>query len=277
MMLTFVVVLYNQRLEKSKTMSSLLKAIAEGQIRERLEVIVYDNSQEAQEVKQLHPGLTITYHHDPRNLGVAVAYNYAWKVAVENGSKWLVLLDHDTHLTGEYIRTVTNLSEYDTQIAALVPNVMYEGTHISPVYSDTLRPLQGDKPKIGIQSKAIMAINSGAVLNVDFLNEIQGFNEEFALDYLDHWLFYKIDKEGYQVELLDVTLEHDLSVMDYNNVSLTRYQSILSSEFNFYKNYKKELFPAYRIQLLKRIAKQIVMVKNKKIAYYTIRQLLSNK
>jgi hypothetical protein len=122
-----------------------------------------------------------------------------------------------------------------------------------------------------------MAINSGAVIRVAFLKEIGGFNEEFPLDYLDHWLFYEIYAKNYKTFVLDIYLHHDLSVMDYNSISLTRYKSILHSEFTFYKKYKRELFPEYRKQLFKRLLKQIITVKNKKIALYTLRMILSLK
>ena len=120
-----------------------------------------------------------------------------------------------------------------------------------------------------------MAINSGALIRVEFLNIIGGFNEDFPLDYLDHWLFHEIYENGYKVRLLDLTLEHELSVMDYSRVSLARYQSILESEIKFFKNYQQDLYKAYRIQLAKRFLKQVLTVKNKKIALYTLRRFFS--
>lgn len=271
---TIVIVIYKVLPEYSRTLCSLF-SILETKKNDNMSVIIYDNSPD---IKNYDPGyhnINSSYKHDPRNLGITAAYNYAFAEARENGSEWLLLLDHDTELTEEYIDKVMNMDEKDKKVAAVVPKINCENQMISPVYSNTLRPLQGDKPAAGIQEKPVMAINSGALIRMSFLNEIGGFNEEFPLDYLDHWLFYEIYVKAYRVRILNVSLEHELSVMDYSRVSLTRYKSILESEIRFYKKYKKDLYKPYRIQLAKRFLKQVLTVKNKRIALYTLQRLFS--
>jgi GT2 family glycosyltransferase len=278
MKLTIVVVLFKQVVEASKTFRTLQQAMLhlKRDLPEPIKVILYDNSPEKQSFESNNDKeVSISYVHDPRNLGIATAYNYALAAARENGSEWLMLLDHDTEITSEYIEAVMIGDEQDNSIAAIVPKIKSENQMISPVYSHTLRPLQGEKPVAGIQEKPVMAINSGALVRVDFLTKMGGLNEEFPLDYLDHWLFHVIYDQGYKVRLLDVTLEHELSVMDYSRVSLKRYQSILESEIHFFKNYQQDLYKAYRIQLAKRFLKQVLTVKNKKIALYTLRRFFS--
>lgn len=276
MKITVVVVVYKIKLSYSRTFQSLLNVFHNNQtIKDDLSFIIYDNSPEKCEVPNNSQGLDILYQHDPRNLGIVTAYNFAYKTAKENGSDWLLLLDHDTELTDDYFKQLGLLETLDKNIAAVVPKINYEERMISPVFSNTMRPLQGPMPGPGIQQNPVMAINSGALIRISFLNEIGGFNELFPLDFLDHWLFHEIFAKDSKVWVMDTSLEHELSVMDYSRVSLTRYQSILDSEINFYKNYKKDLLPAYRNQLLKRLMKQILTVKNKKIAAYTFRRLLS--
>lgn len=277
MKLTIVVVLYKQEAEKSKTFRTMKQALlASGGDFNNIMLILYDNSPDKQELHPLNDkGMPISYIHDPRNLGIAAAYNYAFKAARENGSEWLLLLDHDTELTTDYFEMVMRLDEQDKRIVAVVPKINCENQMISPVYSRTLRPLKGDKPAPGLQETPVMAINSGALIRVSFLNEIGGFNEDFPLDYLDHWLFHEIYAKGYMARLMDVSLEHELSVMDYSRVSLARYESILESEIKFFKHYQQDLYKPYRIQLAKRFLKQALVVKNKKIAFYTLRRLIS--
>lgn len=278
MKITMVVVLYKLKPEESKTFQTLKQIIEfkNGSFKE-IELILYDNSPTKHDFTPLHyEGIHITYYHDPRNLGIAAAYNYAWSVAKGNNSKWLLLLDHDTELTQEYFHSIHNLSDIPEKVVAIVPKINSENMMISPVYSDTLRPLKEERPTAGVQDRSVMAINSGALLSVDFINEMNGFNEDFALDYLDHWIFFKIYEKERKVLLLDVSLEHELSVLDYTRVSLQRYQSILDSEVKFYRNYKKELFPKYRIQLGKRFLKQVLTVKNKEIALLTLKRFFSH-
>lgn len=274
---TIVIVFYNQSIETSKTFQTLMgnsKEFHSGDI----SMILYDNSPNSQVFDQnRYEGINISYKHDPRNLGIATAYNYAWSIAKTNGSEWLVLFDHDTEITRQYVQQMLEIKEVDRGIAAVVPIISCEGKVISPVFSDTLRPLQQDRPKAGVQQKPVMAINSGSMIKVSFLNQINGFNESFALDYLDHWIFYEVYSKGYKVEVLDVGLEHELSVMDYSRVSLNRYKSIIDSESYYYQHYHKELLPAYRSQLFKRLIKQVLIVKNKRIAIQTLKKFLSLK
>jgi glycosyltransferase involved in cell wall biosynthesis len=278
MKVTMVVVLYKLKPEESKTFQTLKQIIdSKYSSFKDIELILYDNSPTKHDFTPLdHEGIHTRYYHDPRNLGIATAYNYAWSVAKGNNSKWLLLLDHDTELTQKYFDSMFNLSNIPEKVVAIVPKINSENIMISPVYSDSLRPLKEERPTAGIQDRPVMAINSGALISVDFLNEINGFNEEFALDYLDHWIFYEIYENERMVLLVDVSLEHELSVLDYTRVSLQRYQSILDSEVNFYRNFKKDLLPKYRIQLAKRFLKQVLTVKNKEIALLTLKRFFSH-
>jgi GT2 family glycosyltransferase len=277
MKITMVMVLYKLKPEESKTFITLMQTLAiNNQYHEDIELIMYDNSPVRHDFNPLNvEGIHISYHHDPRNLGIAAAYNFAWSLAKKNESTWLLLLDHDTELTAGYFNSVFNNLDMPKEVVAVVPKINSENTMISPVFSDSHRPLKEDRPSPGLQVKPVMAINSGTLITVDFLNEINGFNKDFSLDYLDHWLFFEIYHKGRKVWLMDVTLEHELSVMDYSRVSLQRYKSILNSERKFYHHYKKELLPAYRAQLAKRFLKQIVTVRDKKIAICTLKGIFS--
>jgi GT2 family glycosyltransferase len=273
MKLTIVVVFYKQKIAESKTFSTFMKAM-KGRKTNGMDLILYDNSPDEQHFNpEDYPEWQVTYIHDPRNLGIATAYNFALASANGTGSDWLLLFDHDTEVTEQYAAEFLHEPQVNETIAAVVPKINSAGTMISPVYSHSLRPLTEERPLPGVQETPVMAINSGSLLRVGFLNEIGGFNEEFPLDYLDHWLFYEIYARDKNVLLVDVALEHELSVMDYSNVSLRRYQSILDAEMKFYSEYKKDLSGPYKKQLCKRLLKQILLVKNKQIALYTLRRL----
>ncbi|WP_419955649.1 glycosyltransferase [Neobacillus niacini] len=277
MKITMVIVLYKLKPEASKTFQTLMQALSKNnQSNQEIKLLLYDNSPSKHDFNPLnYEGIHISYHHDPRNLGIATAYNFAWSVAKQNGSTWLLLLDHDTEITVGYLHSVFNHLDMPSEVVAVIPKINSENIMISPVVSDSLRPLKEARPVPGLQEKPVMAINSGTLITINFLNEINGFNKDFPLDYLDHWLFFEIYHKGRKVWLMDATLEHELSVMDYSRVSLDRYRSILDSEKNFYLHYKKELWPSYRRQLAKRFLKQMVTVKNKKIAMCTLKGIFS--
>lgn len=76
-----------------------------------------------------------------------------------------------------------------------------------------------------------MVINSATALRKCFLKEIDGYNEEFPLDYLDHWVSWRIFIEKKQIKILSQTLQHQLSVLDYtNHMNFSRYQAIIQAE-----------------------------------------------
>lgn len=280
MKITAVVVIYKQSPSECKTLKSLTSSLAaiDSQRMSDIEFIVYDNSPSKHDLTPSdYPGLTISYVHDSRNLGIATAYNYALSIAGQNESEWVLLFDHDTEVTSDYINKVFQYEDADQNVVAIVPQVVsgVENIMISPVRSNSMRSIQNNNIKPGLSEEPLMAINSGALVRTKVLEDIGGFNTEFPLDYLDHWLFHEIYNMGYYVWVLDTILNHDLSVMDYNSISFERYKSISDAEMTFYKRYKPSLYKTYKRHLLKRYLKQLLLVKNKKIASYTLKKLFS--
>lgn len=266
-----VIVLYQQRFSQSPSFDLLMKAVKE----KKIQLVVYDNSP----VKQLEPLLEqdkdISYYHDPSNPGLATAYNYALNHAQQN-IRYFVTLDHDSQLTATYFDTLLTIDWTDELVAA-VPLVYAGSNQISPVFADRYINRQVEKvDRSQLSQRRIMAINSGAVFSIKFLKEIGGFNLDFPLDFLDHWLFWTIYQFKKTVFILPEKMEHDLSVLDYQKVSVTRYQSILKAEKTFYQNYDKEMLPRHRKQLLFRTVKQFLTVRNRKIWRLTLQSFTEN-
>ncbi|EMF0242110.1 glycosyltransferase [Enterococcus hirae] len=266
-----VIVLYQQRFSQSPSFDLLMKAVKE----KKIQLVVYDNSP----VKQLEPLLEqdkdISYYHDPSNPGLATAYNYALNHAQQN-ILYFVTLDHDSQLTATYFDTLLTIDWTDELVAA-VPLVYAGSNQISPVFADRYINRQVEKvDRSQLSQRRIMAINSGAVFSIKFLKEIGGFNLDFPLDFLDHWLFWTIYQFKKTVFILPEKMEHDLSVLDYQKVSVTRYQSILKAEKTFYQNYDKEMLPRHRKQLLLRTVKQFLTVRNRKIWRLTLQSFTEN-
>lgn len=275
MKLTTVIVIYNMEIEKTKTIESLKnnKLFFECENMDS-QVIIYDNSNSPQDCPQIFKNQV--YIHDERNIGIVTAYNKAWEIASNKKNDWLLLLDQDTEITEDYLkRTIAALSnnQQEENIVAIVPTVYSNEKVVSPVFLDSLRPLKNTLPSKGLQEKKVMAINSGAVIRVSFLNEINGFNKEFPLDYLDHWLFHTIYEKNRKIFLSDAKLNHDLSVMNYNTISLGRYKSIVDSEVRYYNKYLPDKKIQFKKHLFLRMMKQAISVKNKRIFLYTAKQI----
>lgn len=263
MQLTLVLVIYNQKIEDSPTFQSI-----SNYLKGKFDVIIYDNSQTPQIVDPNKYNFPINYVHDSRNLGIASAYQYALD---ETKNDWLVLLDQDTHLTVDYFNELNeSLLKIDGKSVVVVPQVRAGGKIVSPA-SNINFTFESNHLTQGQQIETVTGINSGACFKVSWLRTIGGFNQQFPLDYLDHWLFFSVYQSGHVVYLMNVVIEHDLSVMDYNNISLDRYISISESENRYYSSYKKDQYKSYRKHLKLRFLKQLIFVKNKKIMKQTLK------
>ena len=253
-----VVVLYNMTFSESPTIISLNQLLASGAFPEIRKILIFDNSEQGTEPVELEG--RFIYYHSKKNVGLAQAYNYALDQSNDD-TEWLMTLDQDTKLTKEYLsELISTSSELSETVAAVAPIVTDNERQISPVRSDTLRPLHTELPeKDRVYSKDIMVINSGTAIRTIFLRELGGYNIHFPLDYLDHWLCWRIFNEHQQIYILSNKLEHQLSVLDYkNHMNLSRYLAIIQAEKCYYYLYNKQLLPQYRRQLLLRGCKQIL-------------------
>lgn len=253
-----VVVLYNMTFSESPTIMSLNQLLASGAFPEIRKILIFDNSEQGTEPVELEG--RFIYYHSKKNVGLAQAYNYALDQSNDD-TEWLMTLDQDTKLTKEYLsELISTSSELSETVAAVAPIVTDNERQISPVRSDTLRPLHTELPKKNrVYSKDIMVINSGTAIRTIFLRKLGGYNIHFPLDYLDHWLCWRIFNEHQQIYILSNELEHQLSVLDYkNHMNLSRYLAIIQAEKCYYYLYNKQLLPQYRRQLLLRGCKQIL-------------------
>lgn len=278
MKLNLVIVLYQIEPLQSIAINSILKLfpILEKKTDDYL-LTIYDNGPLNQEdqLNQIESD-KIHYVHDSRNLGLSVAYNQAYHYSKKNYFDWLLLFDHDTELSENYLLEFFSLAtNSDDKVVAIVPQVCSNNILISPLSGNSLSPLLEERPKPGIQNQPITAINSGSFIRVDFLQKINGFTDEFPLDYLDHWLFNRIFNEGMTVFVADSILQHDLSILNFESLNYTRYKSILDSESLFYKKYKPNLLKMYRKHLLIQGLKQLIVIKNKKIPFYTLKKYVT--
>ena len=268
-----IVVVYNQNLEKSETLTSLNKAVKEG-----LDVIIYDNSTESSRVDlSVFDCLNIRYFHNPSNPGICAAYNFGFKEASTSSKDWMLLLDQDTVLSDNYFYCLsTSLKGLDSNVVSIVPNVIskLKNRILSPlkIYAGGfLRPLN---IKSGIISDRCTAINSASLVNIKFIDDIGGFNEIFKLDMLDYWFFREVYNKGKQVLLLDTEIIHDLSVDNFNTyMSIKRYKDLLISERAFFCNDGMISYMLYKFRLVVRSFKFLY---NSKISFakYTFSNLL---
>ena len=268
-----IIVLYNINLEDSSTYITLKAAIAALPSSRSIDIVVYDNSV-VSHIQISNLPTDITYIHDAENGGISKAYNIALDLARLRGCDWLLLLDQDSELSLDFIHNCWSdlqLQQDNPSIAAIVPTVYCDSTLISPCrvgWGGKVYPILVNSMRV--PPYEITAINSGALVNVAFLNDIGGFNNEFWLDMLDHWLFRSIHNNRMAVIVGNNTLFHNLSIHNYSTISFARYQNIISAESHFNaSNCSVVQRVAFKIRLVIRVLKFIFIHKRADLSWLT--------
>lgn len=238
-----VLVLYKRSFEESETFSSLHSILQKrADLAGAMSLLLYDNSPVAHQVPALP--IPTRYISNPSNPGLAAAYSAGLQMADEEAADWLLLLDQDTLLTEGYLTEVissTQLAE-DNQFDAIVPKLVEDGTVLSPHLAITLRhPKPVDITTHGISTVLLHPYNSGAVLRVKTLQQMKGFPEGFALDYLDHATFRRLQSRGGKIFVMQAILQHKLSTnhaaVSDDPVLLARQKCVLQAEQAFYRDF----------------------------------------
>ncbi|WP_445506445.1 glycosyltransferase [Niallia sp. 03190] len=277
-----IVVLYNCTYNNSLTLTSLNQI--DLKYKKEIDLDIYDNSLEPFDCSKVMEGFkTVSYVSNPKNPGLAVAYNYSYSRANEFNNEWLLLLDQDSKLNNEFfINLFSNIEEKNNNfdIVAIIPNIYTCSRLISPLKTSKIMGIPSCfTSNDNIIDDEIRAINSCSLIRVKFLKEIGGFNLMFPLDCLDHWLFKMIHSTDHKVLLTHQEISHNLSIIDYKSyVSEVRYKSILSSSHLFHKKYERlsrRFF--YKVKLFRTFLIQLIRVPNKNISMMTLKYLLGRK
>jgi GT2 family glycosyltransferase len=238
-----VVVLYRASFEASKTLAGLTQAVAEDPALLRsFDLLVWDNSPAPVESATLP--FPFRYHHAGRNEGVAGAYNGAARLAREQGARWLLLFDHDTSVTGDFLRGMRQHAEQtvdDERIAAVAPFLCAGEFVVSPRLWRFARHVPLPRPTTPYtERRAIFAANSGTLMRVNALEAIGGYSPRFWLDYSDIYVFQRFHELGFGVRISgDLALEHEVAMLDYDaRMSPARYATYLAAESDFLDLYR---------------------------------------
>lgn len=153
-------------------------------------LIIWDNSPlEANFKEQLlnlieETQTKIVWHGTGENLCIAPAINYAWHYAQEHGYDMLLIMDQDSQWE--------NFTDYRQQIEDYWKNGNIW------VFTPYIAGYDNRPASKSLQFRRIF-INSGTVIPIEILTAIQGADEAFPLDALDHDLSYRVLRAGFQI------------------------------------------------------------------------------
>lgn len=234
----FILILYQVHLNDSPAYKALQQYLSVDELHES--VFVHDN--------------TVT------NLFLAKPYNLGVQYARGHNKQWIVLLDQDTVLTKEYIDAIRTIDGGVVGWKVYVPLLhSVNNKSLSPFWISSFCGLSipYERRRTLFPHRYLSAFNSGTVIPLSVIDSIGGFNEDYPINGLDHWVFWRCACKKVEVSVLPVVLIHDLSVADSKNyVSLAKYDDMLSTEVRLVKE-QGHLWE-YRVRLMVRIIKWVL-------------------
>jgi glycosyltransferase involved in cell wall biosynthesis len=237
-----VIVLYLCKVEDCQSLRSIKEA-ADRCCSVQVKILIVDNSPGHGTSSSPINGLV--YMRLASNEGIAGAYNRALTMASNEDFDWLITLDQDTTLPGDFLERMGALADKfqeDETVAAIVPQLVAGGHPLSPIYIGLLRNKPVPKGFIGFNRRELYALNSAALLRVSSIEKIGGFSSDFWLDQLDLWLHHQLHHAAKRVYVNgDVQVEHRLSLQEYGSMSSVRYENFLEAESAFFDIYKSPL------------------------------------
>ncbi len=225
-MIYSILVIYNKDISKSASYNFIKQYSS-------IKIIVCDNSTIENNNSEIVLKDDNIYISMQGNKGLSKAYNKALKHIPFSENNYVLLLDDDTNLTDEYVRTVLRRVESNKDI--YVPIVKTEKMLMSPVLSKKgcIHPI---KDLSQIQDCTISAINSGMVINANVFREYQ-YPEEMFLDYIDHAFMFEMNQRDKQIEVMDISIIQSFSVEEFNKDAEKIRFKIFKKDISFY--YKK--------------------------------------
>jgi GT2 family glycosyltransferase len=275
-----VIVLYKNTPTDSKAIRSLIVCCnQQSGLAERLSILIYDNSPDPQEPFQTDlPFGAKEYRYDSKNGGLVAAYNYALATAQRMNLDWLLLLDQDTVVEVGFFSALFReiCAPYLANVCALVPKLSQNGLILSPQIVKAFRNDPVSPEFSGICSQRLTALNSAACLRVQAVAEAGGFPMDYWLDYLDHVMFYRLQIAGGRVLVLDVAMQHRLSLLNIEaEMSVERYMNALAAEWKFIDetNWGGGSL-IHRVRLLKRAGSLFMKLRNRSYALQTLKSMI---
>lgn len=265
-----VIVLYKTQLSESKTYQTFV--IHCNKLKCNYELLIYNNSPEISIV----PSQSFTLVNAEKNNMLTGAYNMALSMANKIQAEWLLLIDQDTELTSAYFEC---LSEYLNKneaedVVAVVPFLEENNKQLSPHKLMFFNNMAIKISKAGLQHKNTNALNTLTLIRTNFIYEIGGFSAKYPLDMLDYWVYAQIQQNRKKVYVLNTSIKHNLSVTDFEkNMSLFRYKDLIRAENKLMLELGVMFSLVFRLKLVLRFLKQILVFKNKEFAFITFKNI----
>ena len=150
------------------------------------------------------------------NRGVGAALNQGIRIGIDEGYKWILTMDQDSCPASDMVSTLLAVSDDITdeeQIAIIAPipkdpSFLHNYTFLRRRYGFLFERIPCSNH---ILEDVTIVINSGALHKVAVIKKMNGFREDFFIDYIDTEYCLRILEEGLKIIVsCDSSVEHRL-------------------------------------------------------------------
>lgn len=244
MRLKFLTVIYNKPLDANVAVNS---AQTSAGMFENFDIIVWDNSDNdfIRESNQEYANISnVSYLTENRNCSLSYIYN---KVINNNNDDfdYIIISDDDTIYNENYFSEF--LAYLDMDYLVHIPQIYINGKLKSPAKMGVVVGKHLDAIVPGLHYN-LLAITSGVIINkklLDIINPL--FDENLNLYGIDTEFFIKLTKKQVPINVLDVKLEHDMSIYD-DGIILSRQEKL--NNFRYINNKKATIYVNFKRSLI---------------------------
>lgn len=218
--LVILIVLYNKDLTNSQTLNSVLKWNNEKKdIISQL--IIWDNSprmlpkEQRNFIESNMPKTKISFLGDGNNYALSSIYNSVIR-QLNNEDGWLMLLDHDTTVNDSIVDSMKSAVCEQNCPNLLLPKIYYSNNLVSPGKQFYFLGRHLKRISSGFhKSKHMTAINSGMIINIQYLKDkFPGYNEDIKFYGTDNDFMWKYAQNNELLYVLDERINHILNFYD---------------------------------------------------------------
>ena len=208
-----LIVLYECKVKDSLSYTSLLKS---SEYLSASKLILWDNSSSIQSIDDISCFQDIKYIHTPENISLSKIYN---RVIQENeGYDYMIILDQDSSFTSDYFHKTEIAINTNPDINLYLPIVKSGFIIVSPGNYKVFKGSYWEKEKYGkIEVKNTLAINSGMIINFNYLKNIfKGYDERLKFYGTDTYFMFEYAKDNKYCYVIDYIFKHDSALLDDN-------------------------------------------------------------
>lgn len=199
------------------------------------------------------------------NKGIAKALRVATEQAIEDGFEYILSMDQDSKFpTGDFDIIKDYISNNDLSNIGVIC-INYTNSNIKKISNDKTLTINVDD-----------TISSGSIVVLKNYAQINGYNEELFIDYVDNDLCYQFREKGFEIVLFpNIFLDHKLGNVKHVKFLWYNKDIVMHSPLRYYYMYRN-----YTYLLNHRSEEYVKFLKTKAIDYsfkFKLRRVLLEK